>query len=197
MLKRIAAALLLLCLMAGTASAAFNPYMFGQTTSPTIPSFDAYMGKFVSAGRTETKSYLIYRKYSGRASNVIAVAEQYIDMLEETFQFETIDKQYLDYGKYARITTCLKLDTRKELSTFYISNADGEPDWKTPNSHVILQYTISDSDYAYIHLYYSPEFKVVDHHEMYAPPGQTPAPTPRKYNSKPTATPDAESSASS
>lgn len=196
MFKRIIAILLLLCLTAGTASAVFNPYSFSQTTTPSIPSFDAYMGKYVSAGRTETKSYLIYRKYSGRASNIIAVAEQYINMLQETFKFELIDKQALDFGNYARITYSFELDTRKDLSTFYISNTDDEPAWKTPDSHVILQYTISDSDYAYVHLYYSPELKVVDHSEMYAPPGQTPAPTPRKNYSKPTATPDTESSAS-
>jgi len=196
MFKRIITMLLLLCILAPTAFADFNPYLFKQSSTPSIPSFDAFMGKYVSAGRTETKSYLIYRKYSGKPSNIAAVAEQYVQLLQDTFLFEIIDKKWMDFGTYARITYSLELDTSKKLSTFYISNSDDEPAWETPSAHVILQYTIPDSGYAYVHLYYSPEFKVVDHTTAYAPPGKTPAPTPRKYNSKPTATPDTESSAS-
>ena len=193
MLKRIIAATLLLCTLAVTALADFNPYTLRQRLTPTIPSFDAYMGKYASAGRTETKSYLIYRKYSGKPSNIAAVAEQYVALLQDTFLFEIIDEKWMDFGTYARITYSLELDTPKTLSTFYISNADDEPAWETPSAHVIVQYTIPDSGYAYVHLYYSPEFNVADHTTAYAPPGKTPTTTTRKTA---TPTPDTESSAS-
>ena len=194
MFKRIIAMLLLLCTLTPAAFADFNPYLFRQSSTPSIPSFDTYMGKYASAGRTETKSYLIYRKYSGKPSNIAAVAEQYVQLLQDTFLFEIIDEQWADFGTYARITYSLKLNTSKSLSTFYISNADDEPAWETPLAHVILQYTIPDSGYSYVHLYYSPEFKVVDHTTAYAPPGKTTTTTNNRKTATPT--PDAESSAS-
>lgn len=193
MLKRITAVLLLLCTLTPAALADFNPYMLRQQLTPTIPSFDTYMGKYASAGRTETKSYLIYRKYSGKPSNIVAVAEQYVALLQDTFLFEIIDEKWMDFGTYARITYSLELDTNKDLSTFYISNGDDEPAWETPSAHVILQYTIPDSGYSYVHLYYSPEFNVTDYTTVYAPPGKTTKTNTRK-NATPT--PDTESSAS-
>lgn len=179
MYKRLAAALLLICLLPVTAWADFNPYSFWQTTKPTLPSFSSYMGKYASAGRTETKDYLIYEKYSGKPSNIAAVAEQYVALLQDKFRFEIIDEQWLDFGTYARITYSLTLDTRAELSTFYISNSDDEPEWETPSAYVIVQYTIPDSGYAYVHLYYSPELKYEDTGDRYAPPGKAVTQTTR------------------
>ncbi len=187
MLKRITAVLLLLCLMAGTASASTALEALRQKLSPRIPSFDTYMGKYASAGRTETKSYLIYRKYSGKPSNIVAVAEQYVALLQEDFQFTLIDEQWADFGTYARVTYSLEMSSNSTLSSFYISNGDDEPAWQTPSAHVVVQYTIPDSGYSYVHLYYSPELKVIDHTAVYTPPGKT------TNNTKKT---DTESSAS-
>ena len=190
MYKRILAVLLLCVLLPAAALADFNPYSFRQTLTPSIPSFDTFMGKYISAGKTETKDYLIYRKYSGKPSNVVAVAEQYVDLLVETFMFEIIDEQWLDFGNYARITYSLTLETPKKLSSFNVYNGDSEPAWETPYANVIVQYTIPDSGYAYVHLYYAPEFQIVDHTEAYAPPGKTTTTTKQA-----TPTPDAGSSA--
>lgn len=196
MYKRIVAilllfCLLLFCLLPASALADFNPYFFRQTITPSIPSFDTFMGKYASAGRTETKNYLIYRKYSGKPSNIAPIAEQYVALLVKTFKFEIFDEQWLDFGNYARITYSLTLDTNKELSSFNVYNGDNEPAWETPYANVIVQYTIPDSGYAYLHLYYAPEFEVVDHTVSYAPPGKTTTTTTKKA----TPTPDAGSSA--
>jgi len=191
MLKRITAVFLLLCFMAGTASASTALERLRQTLNPRIPSFDTYMGKYASAGRTETKSYLIYRKYSGKPSNIAAVAEQYVALLQEDFLFTLIDEQWADFGTYARITYSLEMSSNSSLSTFYISNSDDEPAWETPSANIVVQYTIPDSGYAYVHLYYSPELIVIDHTTAYAPPGKT---TTNRKTATPT--PDTESSAS-
>lgn len=196
MFKRIIAICLFICLLSATAGAVtFNPYRFGQSTNPSIPSFPAYMGKYATAGKVTTEDYLVYEKYSGKPSNLAPLAESYVRMLVDTFQFEIIDERWADFGNYARITYSLTLDTRKELSAFRVNNSDNEPAWNTPYANVIVQYTIPDSGTSYIHLYYSPELRVVTHTETYAPPGKTSAPT-----AKPTKTPkpsvDTESSAS-
>ena len=194
MLKRITAVLLLLCLMAGTASAGTALERLRQTLNPRIPSFDTYMGKYASAGRTETKSYLIYRKYSGKPSNIVAVAEQYVALLQEDFLFTLIDEQWADFGTYARVTYSLEMSANSALSTFYISNGDNEPAWETPSAHIVVQYTVPDSGYSYVHLYYSPELNVIDHTTAYAPPGKTTTTTNNRKTATPT--PDTESSAS-
>lgn len=196
MFKRIIAICLFVCLLSATASAVtFNPYKFGQSTTPSLPSFTAYMGKYATAGKVTTEDYLVYEKYSGKPSSIAALAESYVHMLVDTFQFEIIDEQSLDFGNYTRIIYSLTLDTRKELSTFRVNNTGSEPEWETPSANVIVQYTIPDSGTSYIHLYYSPELKVVTHTEVYAPPGKKTSPT-----AKPTKTPkpsvDTESSAS-
>ncbi|MBQ4580771.1 MAG: hypothetical protein IJA83_08950 [Clostridia bacterium] len=191
MLKRITAVFLLLCFMAGTASASTALERLRQTLNPRIPSFDTYMGKYASAGRTETKSYLIYRKYSGKPSNIVAVAEQYVALLQEDFLFTLIDEQWADFGTYARVTYSLEMSSNSSLSTFSIFNSDDEPAWETPSANIVVQYTIPDSGYAYVHLYYSPELIVIDHTTAYAPPGKT---TTNRKTATPT--PDTESSAS-
>lgn len=196
MFKRIIAVCLLFCLLAVNASAAFNPYKFGQSSNPSIPSFPAYMGKYATAGKVTTEDYLIYEKYSGKPSNIAPLAESYVRMLVETFQFEIIDERWADFGNYARITYSLTLDTRKELSTFRVNNSDNEPEWSTPYVNVIVQYTIPDSGTSYIHLYYSPELKVVTHTETYAPPGKKQTNPTVKPTKTPKPSVDTESSAS-
>ena len=163
MFKRIIAVCLLFCLLAVNASAAFNPYRVSQSSRPSIPSFPAYMGKYATAGKVTTEDYLIYEKYSGKPSNIAPLAESYVHMLVETFQFDIIDERWADFGNYARITYSLTLDTSKELSTFSVNNSDNEPEWETPYVNVVVQYTIPDSGTSYVHLYYSPELRVVTH----------------------------------
>lgn len=185
-----------LLLLPLTASAAFNPYTFSQSSRPSIPSFPAYMGKYATAGKVTTEDYLIYEKYSGKPSNIAPLAESYVHMLVETFQFDIVDERWADFGNYARITYSLTLDTSKELSTFSVNNSDNEPEWKTPYVNVVVQYTIPDSGTSYIHLYYSPELRVVTHTETYAPPGKKQTSPTAKPTKTPKPNVDTESSAS-
>lgn len=185
-----------LLLLPLTASAAFNPYTFSQSSRPSIPSFPAYMGKYATAGKVTTEDYLIYEKYSGKPSNIAPLAESYVHMLVETFQFDIVDERWADFGNYARITYSLTLDTSKELSTFSVNNSDNEPEWKTPYVNVVVQYTIPDSGTSYIHLYYSPELRVVTHTETYAPPGKKQTSPTAKPTKTPKPSVDTESSAS-
>lgn len=197
MFKKIIAVCLLFCLLAVNASAAsFNPYRISQSSRPSIPSFPTYMGKYATAGKVTTEDYLIYEKYSGKPSNIAPLAESYVHMLVETFQFDIIDERWADFGNYARITYSLTLDTSKELSTFSVNNSDNEPEWKTPYVNVVVQYTIPDSGTSYIHLYYSPELRVVTHTETYAPPGKKQTNPTAKPTKTPKPSVDTESSAS-
>lgn len=195
-MKKHIALFFVLLLLPLTASAAFNPYTFSQSSRPSIPSFPAYMGKYATAGKVTTEDYLIYEKYSGKPSNIAPLAESYVHMLVETFQFDIVDERWADFGNYARITYSLTLDTSKELSTFSVNNSDNEPEWKTPYVNVVVQYTIPDSGTSYIHLYYSPELRVVTHTETYAPPGKKQTSPTAKPTKTPKPSVDTESSAS-
>lgn len=168
MFKRIVAILLLLACLLPTAAGALDIRKI-MAASTTIPSLDAYMGKYASAGKTQTKDYLIYRKYSGKPSNIAAIAGNYVKLLDEEYGFEVIEELWMDFGTYARVTYALTRSSSSSLSSFYISNADDEPYWRTESANVILQYTVPDSGSAYIHFYYAPELTYKNNGDYYYP----------------------------
>ena len=171
MLKRIVAILLLVCMLPFTASAVTIKGFADKIASQNknLPSFNAYMGSYASAGTTQTKDYLIYRKYSSKPSNIAAIAGQYVNLLDEQYGFDLIETLWMDFGTYARVTFVLTRDVSYSVSSFNISNSDDEAYWESASGNVILQYTVPDSGSAYIHFYYAPEFVYKDLGDRYIP----------------------------
>lgn len=169
-MKRIIALLLLVCLMPCVASAV-SIKGFAAKITPTLPSFDAYKGSYLSSKRTETKDYLIYREYSGKPSNVAAVATSYVNLLVEQYGCDLIETFSIDCGTFTRNTYVLTHDN-SNLTSFYSYSTGNEPTWKTQSGNVILQYTVPDSGTAYIYFRYSTKFNYKDNGDRYYQPSK-------------------------
>lgn len=202
MKRRLLAVLLALCLMPIGALADFDPEkVFPQySKTPKLPDLKAYASEQLKDGKREEESYLVYWRYSGKPSTIAAVAEAYVQLLQDEFHCALINHFTVDMGNYATTGYAFSRESGIELNDFYVYNEEDGRSWNSGNCHVFVSYTIPDSGTSYIHFYYSPEFTYTDEgyryvmetgesEKVYVSP-YTPKATP-----KPTEKPDASTSA--
>ena len=165
MKKRFLAFWLLLCLLPWTALADFDPSKV--FAGAAVPDIKAFASAQLKEGGQQTKDYLIYRKFSGKPSTLAAVAEAYVQLLQEEYAFKLEKKITIDCGSYARIGYAFSSSSLIRPSNFSVYSNDDEPYWNSDNCNLFIQYIIPDSGTSYIHLYYSPEFTYKDQGDRY------------------------------
>lgn len=164
MKKRLLAILLVLCFVPLCALATFNPEksMPSLSKTPALPALQPYASAQLKDEKKESESYLIHWRYSGKPSTVAAVAEAFVQLLQEEYHCDQVNCFTVDCGSYAVVGYAFTRKCGIELSSFYVYDEQEGRSWNSGDCNVFVEYTIPDSGTSYLHFYYSPEFTLLD-----------------------------------